>query len=112
MVDSSKIATKLGVQAAPIEQALNDTLTTYRHDNDAATPTHRTSTRCPSAAQTPRRQVQHAEPQAPVPATADPGLRRRSRQAAADWRRAAAWRPLRHGSPESRPAQAVPFVHR
>jgi nucleoside-diphosphate-sugar epimerase len=31
IVDSSKIANKLGAQATPIDQALNDTLTTYRH---------------------------------------------------------------------------------
>ena len=29
IVDSSKIATKLGVQATPIDQALADTLATY-----------------------------------------------------------------------------------
>jgi len=31
IVDSSQIANKLGVQATPIDQALDDTLTTYRH---------------------------------------------------------------------------------
>ena len=30
IVDSSKIATKLGVQATPTDQALADTLATYR----------------------------------------------------------------------------------
>ena len=31
IVDSTKIATKLGVHATPIDEALADTLTTYRH---------------------------------------------------------------------------------
>src|SRR6266545_224353 len=31
IVDSSKIASKLGVQATPIDKALDDTLSTYRH---------------------------------------------------------------------------------
>jgi nucleoside-diphosphate-sugar epimerase len=31
IVDSSKIATGLGVQATPIDQALADTIATYRH---------------------------------------------------------------------------------
>jgi hypothetical protein len=30
IVDSSKIASKLAVQATPIDQAVDDTLTTYR----------------------------------------------------------------------------------
>jgi hypothetical protein len=32
IVDSSKITTKLDLHATPIDQALADTLTTYRHD--------------------------------------------------------------------------------
>jgi hypothetical protein len=31
IVDSSKMTTKLGVQATPNDQALGDTLATYRH---------------------------------------------------------------------------------
>ena len=31
VVDSSKIADKLGVEATPVEQALADTLRAYRH---------------------------------------------------------------------------------
>ena len=31
IVDSTKIATKLGVHATPIDEALADTLTSYRH---------------------------------------------------------------------------------
>jgi nucleoside-diphosphate-sugar epimerase len=32
VVDSSKMTTKLGVQATPVEHALADTLAAYRHD--------------------------------------------------------------------------------
>ena len=38
VVDSSKIATKLGVQATPYDQALADTLATYRDDQSARQP--------------------------------------------------------------------------
>ena len=36
IVDSSKIATRLGVKATPLDQALTETLTTYRIANQAS----------------------------------------------------------------------------
>ena len=44
IVDSSKIATRLGVQATPIDQALADTLDSYRHPDDTARPVDAPST--------------------------------------------------------------------
>ncbi|MFI0370636.1 NAD-dependent epimerase/dehydratase family protein [Actinomadura sp. 1N219] len=48
IVDSSKIATKLGLTATPLDQAITDTLATYRHASTTATEPHPASllTRC------------------------------------------------------------------
>jgi hypothetical protein len=48
IVDSSKIADKLGVRATPIDQALDHTLTSYRQHQSSTPRPRNTSSRQPT----------------------------------------------------------------